>query len=102
MEQLAHPGSSQTAEVFAARNGVPVVQMELATQRLRAQAESAAAPAPFHAVAPYEIYALQESIAVLCRFWRCEPVSFEQNHPWLDNLTLSPVPAQPTMLESPG
>ena len=101
-EQLAHPGSSQTAEVFAARNGVPVAQLELATQRLRAQADSTAAPAPFHAVAPYETHALQESIAVLCRFWRCEPASSEQSHPWLENLTLSSALAQPTLRKSPG
>lgn len=90
VEQLAHPGSSQTAEVFAARNGVPVTHLESVTQRLRAQAESHTAPAPFYAVAPYETHALQESIAVLCRFWHCNPAHCEQDLPWLEELTLSP------------
>lgn len=71
--QLAHPGTAQTAAVFAARNGVSVERLEQATRRLGMRAESQPAPAPLAAVADYEDRARRESVAVLRRFWRCEP-----------------------------
>ncbi|HOC20031.1 MAG TPA: zinc dependent phospholipase C family protein [Anaerolineae bacterium] len=92
VEQLAHPGTAQTVAVFAARDGVPVEQLERATQRLSVQAESAAIPPPLQAVAPYEARALQESLAVLRRFWRCEPEFWESELPWLNDLTLAGPP----------
>ncbi len=98
MNQLAHPGTAQTAEVFAARNGVDVERLELATRRLQVEAESGAAPASLSAVARYEEQALRESVAVLRRFWRCEAAPWENNMPWLAELTtIAPTPGVSTI-----
>lgn len=82
VEQLAQPGTAQTAAVFAARNGVAVEQLEQAVRRLQVQLQSSAMPALRQAIADYEIRARYESLAALRRFWRRAGVSLPDTLSW--------------------
>lgn len=92
VEQLTQPGASQTAEVFAARYGVPVERLELATHRLYVQESAQSAPAALRANAQYETQALDESMAMLRRYWHCEPGPDESEFDWLADFATVTIP----------